>query len=110
MRDTPEVRTRPTCVRYTVHMQQDFDQITRSLDPKRQQLERRSQARREKIMRKNPETGRFILAMSDEPTDEYAFDQGESWQLWVAELCREAFPTGVFMFNRRRGADLIGDI
>ena len=49
-------------------MQHDFDEITRAVDPQRQQLERRSEARRKKVMRKNPETGRFMLAMSDEPT------------------------------------------
>ena len=91
-------------------MQHDIDPISRSLDPKRQQLERRSEARRQKVMRKNPETGAFILAMSDEPTAETAFDHGESWQIWVAELCLEAFPNGVFLFNRRRGPDLAGNI
>lgn len=79
-------------------------------DPQRRQLERRSEARRKKVLRNNPETGPFLLAMSDEPTAETAFDQGASWQRWVAELLRREFPTGIFLFNRRRGAGHHGDI
>jgi hypothetical protein len=85
-------------------MQPDSDEVVRAGDPKREQLERRAAARRQKVLRTFPETGPYLLAMSDEPTAETAFDDGPSWQRWVAELVREAFPTGIFLFRRRRGA------
>lgn len=91
-------------------MERDFETITRALDPQRAQLERRAESRRRKVMRAHPDTGAFLLAMSDEPIAESAFVNGEPWQRWVAELLRESFPEGVFLFNRRRGAGLDGDI
>jgi hypothetical protein len=91
-------------------MQPDFDDVARSLDPQRQQLERRAAARRKKMLRSHPDTGAFMLAMSDEPTADTAFDQGAPWQRWVAELVRQSFPEGVFLFNRRRGPHQPGDI
>lgn len=91
-------------------MQPDFEEVVRSTDPNRRQLERRSAARRRKVLRNNPETGPFLLAMSDEPTAETAFDDGAPWQRWVAELVRREFPDGIFLFHRRRGAGHPGDI
>jgi hypothetical protein len=91
-------------------MQPDHEDVARAVDPQRRQLERRSEARRKKLLRSHPDTGPFILAMSDEPIAETAFDQGAPWQRWVAELVRQAFPEGVFLFNRRRGPDRPGDI
>jgi Nuclease-related domain len=91
-------------------MQPEFDKIARASDPRRENLARRSAARREKVLRTYPETGEFILAMSDEPADESAFDHGAPWQRWVAELLREAFPKGVFLFHRRRGPGRRDDI
>jgi hypothetical protein len=105
-----ELRTRLADPRYTRVMQPDFDEVARVTDPKRQQLERRSEERRQKVLRKYPDTGAFLLAMSDEPNAETAFQHGAPWQRWVAELLREEFPTGVFLFNRRRGPDHAGDI
>jgi hypothetical protein len=91
-------------------MQRDFEDVARAVDPQRRQLERRSEARRKKVLRTHPDTGPFILAMSDEPIAETAFEHGAPWQRWVAELVRQTFPEGVFLFNRRRGANLPGDI
>jgi hypothetical protein len=91
-------------------MQPDFEEVARAIDPQRRQLERRSEVRRKKVLRTHPQTGAFMLAMSDEPIAETAFDQGAPWQRWVAELARQAFPEGVFLFNRRRGPDHPGDI
>src|SRR3982751_56726 len=96
-------RDRPAGPRYTRGMQPEFDDIAGASDPRREQLERRSEARRQKVLRSYPDTGEFLLAMSDEPTAESAFDYGAPWQRWVAELVREEFPTGVFLFHRRRG-------
>jgi hypothetical protein len=91
-------------------MQPDYEDVARAVDPQRRQLERRSEARRKKLLRAHPDTGPFILAMSDEPIAETAFDQGAPWQRWVAELVRQSFPDGVFLFNRRRGPDRPGDV
>ena len=91
-------------------MQPEFDDIARVSDPRREQLERRSEARRKKVLRSYPDTGAFLLAMSDEPTAESAFDHGAPWQRWVAELLREEFPKGVFLFHRRRGPGRHDDI
>jgi hypothetical protein len=91
-------------------MQPESDQVARVSDSRRAQLERRSEARRQKVLRTYPDTGEFLLAMSDEPTDASAFDHGAPWQRWVAELLREAFPTGVFLFHRRRGPGRHDDI
>jgi hypothetical protein len=91
-------------------MQPEFDEIARVSDPRREQLERRSEARRQKVLREFPDTGEFLLAMSDEPTAESAFDHGAPWQRWVAELVREEFPKGVFLFHRRRGPGRHDDI
>jgi hypothetical protein len=103
--ETPNAETE-----YISVVQPDFEDVARAVDPQRHQLERRSEARRKKVLRRHPDTGPFILAMSDEPTAETAFDQGEPWQRWVAELVRDAFPEGVFLFNRRRGPNAAGDI
>jgi hypothetical protein len=91
-------------------MQPEFDEIARVSDPRREQLERRSEARRQKVLRTYPDTGEFLLAMSDEPTAESAFDHGAPWQRWAAELVREEFPKGVFLFHRRRGPGRDDDI
>ena len=91
-------------------MQPDYDEVARVSDPRRDQVERRSEARRQKVLREHPETGEFLLAMSDEPTAESAFDHGTPWQRWVAELLREEFPKGVFLFHRRRGPGRHDDI
>jgi hypothetical protein len=91
-------------------MQPEFDEIARVSDPRREQLERRSEARRKKVLREYPDTGSFLLAMSDEPTAESAFDHGAPWQRWVAELVREEFPKGIFLFHRRRGPGRHDDI
>jgi hypothetical protein len=91
-------------------MQPEFDEISRASDTRRDHLERRSAARRERVLRRYPQTGEFILAMSDEPTSATAFDHGAPWQRWVAELLREAFPRGVFLFHRRRGPGRADDI
>jgi hypothetical protein len=91
-------------------MHPDHEDVERVIDPQRRQLEQRSEARRRKLLRAHPDTGPFILAMSDEPIAESAFDQGAPWQRWIAELVRQAFPEGVFLFNRRRGLDRPGDI
>jgi hypothetical protein len=91
-------------------MQPEFDEIARVSDPRREQLERRSEARRQKVLRDYPDIGSFLLAMSDEPTDESAFDHGTPWQRWIAELVRETFPKGVFLFHRRRGPGRHDDI
>jgi hypothetical protein len=91
-------------------MQPERDDVVRASDARREQLERRSEARRQKVLREYPDTGAFLLAMSDEPTDESAFDHGAQWQRWVAELVREEFPKGVFLFHRRRGPGRDDDI
>src|SRR4051812_34564270 len=91
-------------------MQPEFDEIARVSDPRREQLERRSEARRRKVLRTYPDTGEFLLAMSDEPTEPSAFDHGAPWQRWVAELVREEFAKGVFLFHRRRGPGRHDDI
>jgi nuclease-like protein len=91
-------------------MQPEYDEVARVSDPRREHIERRSEARRQRVLRENPETGEFLLAMSDEPTAESAFDHGAPWQRWVAELLREAFPKGVFLFHRRRGPGRHDDI
>lgn len=95
---------------YTRDMQPESDDVVRASDPRREQLERRSEARRQKVLREFPDTGAFLLAMSDEPTDVSAFDHGSPWQRWVAELMREEFPKGVFLFHRRRGPGREDDI
>jgi hypothetical protein len=91
-------------------MQPEFDEVARVSDPRRAQLERRSEARRQKVLRAYPNTGEYLLAMSDEPTAESAFDHGAPWQRWVAELLRGEFPAGVFLFHRRRGPGRDDDI
>ena len=91
-------------------MQPEFDDVARVSDSRREQLERRSATRREKVLRTYPDTGEFLLAMSDEPTAKSAFDHGSPWQRWVAELLRDEFPTGVFLFHRRRGPGRHDDI
>lgn len=91
-------------------MQPDFEEVARATDPSRRQLERRTDARRKRVMKDNPETGAFLLAMSDEPTSPTAFDAGAPWERWIAELVRQTFPRGVFLFHRKRGAGRPGDI
>jgi hypothetical protein len=91
-------------------MQPESDEVARVSDPRRDHLERRSEARRQKVLRAYPNTGEFLLAMSDEPTAESAFDHGAPWQRWAAELLREEFPQGVFLFHRRRGPGRHDDI
>lgn len=90
-------------------MMPDPDQA-RGKDPQRLHLERRSQARRKRMLRDHPVTGHFMLAMSDEPTAATAFDSGAPWERWVAELVRGSFPDGIFLFHRSRGGDRPGDI
>lgn len=84
--------------------------LARGTDPQRLHLERRSQARRKKMLRDHPVTGHFMLAMSDEPTAATAFNSGAPWERWVAELVRGSFPDGIFLFHRSSGADRPGDI
>jgi len=91
-------------------MQPDFEDVARATDPSRRQLERRAETRRRRVMKDNPETGAFLLAMSDEPTAPTAFDAGAPWERWIAELVRQSFPRGVFLFHRKRGAGRPGDV
>lgn len=91
-------------------MQPDFSEVARAIDPARRRLDQRAEARRKRIMKDNPETGAFLLAMSDEPMAPTAFDSGAPWERWVAELVRQQFPHGIFLFHRRRGAGWPGDI
>jgi hypothetical protein len=91
-------------------MQPESDDVARASDSRRDHLEQRSEARRQKVLREYPDTGEYLLAMSDEPTAESAFDHGAPWQRWVAELLRGEFPKGVFLFHRRRGPGRHDDI
>lgn len=91
-------------------MQPDFEEVARAGDPARRQLDRRAEARRKRTLKDHPDTGAFLLAMSDEPMAATAFDSGAPWERWVAELVRQSFPDGVFLFHRKRGAGRPGDI
>lgn len=91
-------------------MQPDFSEVARATDPARRRLDRRAEERRKRVMKDNPETGAFLLAMSDEPMAPTAFDSGAPWERWVAELVRQTFPQGIFLFHRKRGAGWPGDI
>jgi hypothetical protein len=91
-------------------MQPDFEEVARATDPARRHLDHRAEARRKRILKDNPDTGAFLLAMSDEPMAPTAFDSGAPWERWVAELVRQSFPQGIFLFHRKRGADRPGDI
>jgi hypothetical protein len=91
-------------------MQPDFEEVARATDPARRQLDRQAEARRKRILKEHPDTGAFLLAMSDEPMAATAFDSGAPWERWVAELVRQTFPHGVFLFHRKRGAGWPGDI